>query len=169
MTTPSKAGQLDFTNQDFYIGLDVHKKQWTVTIRSGGLQLRRFSMNPSPSELHQYLTRHYPGGRYHSVYEAGFCGFWIHRELTALGIDNRVTHAADVPTADKERSRRNDKVDSVKLSRELEQGDLEAIYIPPLDFENFRSLVRRRGQIAKSVRQVKCRIKSLLHYPDFNS
>jgi hypothetical protein len=28
--------QNDFTGQDFYIGLDVHKQSWYVTIRSLG-------------------------------------------------------------------------------------------------------------------------------------
>ncbi len=163
-TTGAKETRLDFGGQDFYIGLDVHKKQWTVTIRSSKRELRTFSMNPSPSELHHYLTRHYPGGCYHSVYEAGFCGFGAHRQLVALKIDNRVTHPADVPTAHKERSRRNDKVDSRKLARELEKGDLEAIYIPSIEFECFRSLVRRRNQTAKSLRQIKNRIKGFLHY-----
>ena len=32
------------------------------------------------------------------MYEAGFCGFWIHERLTALGIDNIVVNPADVPT-----------------------------------------------------------------------
>ncbi len=162
--TGIKETTLDFRGQDFYIGLDVHKKQWTVTIRLGGLVLRTFSMDPSAQTLYQYLTRNYPGGQYHSVYEAGFCGFGIHRHLVTLGIDNRVTHAADVPTAHKERTRRNDTVDSRKLARELENGDLTAIHIPSIEQECFRSLVRRRNQVAKSLRQVKCRIKSLLHY-----
>ena len=33
---------------------------------------------------------------YHSVYEAGFCGFWIHWELTNLGIHNIVVNPAIV-------------------------------------------------------------------------
>ena len=71
--------QGNFTGQTFFIGLDVHKKQWTVTIRTQELALTTFPMNPSPEELHRYLQRHYPGGVHKSVYEAGFCGFWIHK------------------------------------------------------------------------------------------
>ena len=41
-----------------------------------------------------YLLRPdvYKRQEYHSVYEAGFCGFWIHERLTALGIDNIVVN-----------------------------------------------------------------------------
>ena len=93
--------EIDFGSQFFYIGIDVHKKRWIVTIRSNGMELRTFSMNPSPEELTRYLERNYPGGRYCSVYEAGFCGFWIHCRLEELGVRNMVVHAADIPITDK--------------------------------------------------------------------
>ena len=162
--TGSKETPIDYSGQAIFIGIDVHKKQWTITLRTGGLVLRTFSMNPSPAELHRYLTRHYPGGCYHSVYEAGFSGFWAHRELVALGIDNRVTHAADVPTSHKDRDRRNDRIDSRKLAAQLEQGGLRANYIPGLEQDCFRSLSRQRFQLTSNLQRVKCRIKSLLNY-----
>jgi len=44
----SSKSPLNFDGQKFFIGLDVHKKNWTVTIRSLGIELTTFSMNPSP-------------------------------------------------------------------------------------------------------------------------
>jgi transposase len=32
----------------------------------------------------------------HSSYEAGRDGFWLHRHLIALGIDNSVVHSASI-------------------------------------------------------------------------
>ena len=55
----------------------------------------RYTMDPSPEQLAKFLKTHYPDGIYHSVYEAGFCGYWIHRRLLELGIDNIVVNAAD--------------------------------------------------------------------------
>lgn len=43
--------KLDFSGQEFYIGIDVHKKNWTSTIRSNQMELKTFSMNPSPEDL----------------------------------------------------------------------------------------------------------------------
>ena len=40
-------------------------------------------------------------------------------------------NAADVPTSGKERANKNDTVDSRKLARELANGSLEPIYVPP--------------------------------------
>ena len=64
------------------------------------------------------------------MYEAGFCGFWIHERLTALGIDNIVVNPADVPTKSSEKLRKSDAVDSGKLARSLRANELKGIYTP---------------------------------------
>lgn len=155
--------QLNFNDQDFYIGLDVHKKSWSVTIRTNEIELKTFSMNPNPLELQKYMKKNYPGGIYHSVYESGFSGFWIHRELEKLGFNSMVTNAADVPTSHKEKARKTDPVDSRKLSRELENGSLEAIYVPDEFHEQLRAISRLRLITSRNQTRVKNRIKSLLN------
>ncbi len=35
---------IDFSGQKFYVGLDVHKKSWAVTVRSLGRQVAHFTM-----------------------------------------------------------------------------------------------------------------------------
>jgi transposase len=154
---------LDFTDYKLYIGIDVHLNQWTVTIRLRDLELRTFSMNPSPQKLMEHLKKNYPNADYYSTYEAGFCGFWAHRELTKLGIKNIVVNPADVPTTHKEKTQKRDKRDSRKLARELADGSLEAIYIPTKQQESLRLLSRLILQISKRTKQVKCRIKQFLH------
>ena len=62
---------LNFINQHFYVGIDVHKNRWSVTIRSNNLTLKSFSMNPSPDQLKKYLESNYPKAIYHIVYEIG--------------------------------------------------------------------------------------------------
>lgn len=156
--------QINFENQNFFIGLDTHLTNWKVTVRSNGIELKTMSMDPSPQQLCKYMHRNYPGGIYNSVYEAGFCGFWIHRELANLGFNNIVINPADVPTKHKEKKYKRDKVDSRKLARELENGSLEAIYIPDESIEHLRALHRLRYQIVKSKTRIKNRIKSLLHF-----
>lgn len=151
-----------YAGTTFFIGLDVHKKSWVVTIRHLGQHVWTFSMDPSPKKLLEKLRRDYPGGRYKSVYEAGFSGFWIHRALEKCGIENIVINPADVPTTHKERRRKSDKVDSRKLARELENGSLKAIYVPSRQDENIRSLYRIRKQTVEQQTAAKQRIKSYL-------
>ena len=76
---------LDFTGQNIYAGIDVHKKSWQVSIYSEVLYHKTFSQPPKPEVLYHYLEKHFPKGTYYSVYEAGFCGFWIHDRLQSLG------------------------------------------------------------------------------------
>jgi len=154
----------EFNNQEFYLGIDVHKKNWTVTIRSSGIVMKTFSMNPKPKEISQYMQKHYPGGKYHSVYEAGFTGYWIHRELISYGFNNIIAAPTEIPTSWKEKENKRDPVDSRKLARELENGSLEGIYIPSLLNQEIRSLVRLRSQIIKSQSRLKNQIKSYLNF-----
>ena len=159
-----KNNKLNFTGQRIYIGLDVHKKSWTVTIYFQGIILRTLSMVPSPEGLVKYLHKNYPNATYISVYEAGFCGYWIDRKLRALGINNIIVNPADIPTKQKEKRHKTDKVDSKKLARELSNNNLEGIYIPSEENESIRALSRLRRQITKDQVRLKCRIKSLLHF-----
>jgi transposase len=156
--------ELDFSNQIIFIGIDVHKKSWTITINISGQQIKTFSMNPDPKELSLYVKKNYPGGIYCSVYEAGFCGYWIDRQLQSLGIKNMVVNPADVPTSNKEKTRKTDSIDSRKLARELSGNYLAGIYIPSEEQEAERILSRLRIQLTKDQTRVKNRIKSLLNF-----
>jgi transposase len=155
--------KLNFKGQPFYIGLDVHLRNWAVTIRNNDLTLKTFSMDPRPDLLLSHLNRNYPGGKYFSVYEAGFCGFWIHRALNDMGIENIVINPADVPTTHKEKHRRRDPVDSSKLSRELANQSLKPIYVPDLFHEELRSLCRLYHRCVSHQTRLKNRIRSFLY------
>ena len=154
---------ISYKGQHFFVGLDVHKKNWKVTIRINKTTIKRYTMDPSPEQLAKFLKTHYPDGIYHSVYEAGFCGYWIHRHLVELGIDNIVVNAADIPTSHKEKDRRDDKIDSAKLARELENGSLKGIYIPSRYQQSLRSISRLRYQHRNHATRIKNRIKMFLH------
>lgn len=154
---------ISFTGSHFYVGFDAHLKNWKVTTRFNSMELKTFSMNPSPVELVNYLKKNYPGGIYHIVYEAGFCGFWALRKFRELGVDCIVVNPADVPTSNKEKVNKNDPIDSRKLARELENKSLKGIYIPDIFHEELRHLMRLRFRIVQSQTRVKNRIKGLLH------
>ncbi len=158
----TQVNTLNFNSQSFYLGLDVHKRQWTVTIRSNRMELKTFSMDPSAEKLYNYMQKNYPGGKYLTVYEAGFCGYNINRELESYGFNSIITAPTDVPTTNKEKNEKRDPVDSRKLARELENGSLKSIYIPNQLHQELRSIVRQRFQLMKKQVRVKNQIKSYL-------
>lgn len=154
---------LSFKNNTFFVGIDTHLKSWKVTIRNSGLELKTFSMNPSPTELFIYLTKHYPDGIFNIVYEAGFCGFWPLRKFKELGLNCIVVNPADIPSSNKEKVVKTDPTDSRKLARELENNSLKPIYIPDVYAEQLRSLMRLRFQLVQNQTRIKNRIKMLLY------
>lgn len=156
--------QLDYSGQHIYVGLDVHKKKWNVTILTQEIEHRRFTMPPEAHVLGQYLRRYFPGASYDSVYEAGFCGFSVHRALCDEGIDSMVVNAADVPTTDKQKRRKSDPVDSRKLATERRNGSLTPLYVPSLVAQQDRTLVRLRHALVKKQTRCKNQIKGLLSY-----
>ena len=157
MTSPN------FKNVNFFIGIDTHLNSWSVTIRSAGIHLKTFSMNPSASELYKYLNKHYTDGSFKLAYEAGFAGFSPHRKLKELGLNSIVVNPADIPSTGKEKSIKTDPTDSRKLARELENGSLKPIYVPDIYYEELRSLMRLRFRHVQTQTRIKNRIKGLLH------
>ena len=156
--------KIDFSGKDLFIGLDVHKKSWSVTIVIDGIEHRTFTQPPDPGTLNNYLQRMFPGGSYNSAYEAGFCGYGIHRELNSLGIKNIVINAADIPTSQKDKLQKRDPIDSRKIARGLENGSLHGIHVFDRGMEELRSLNRTRFYLMWDLRRSKNRIKSFLQY-----
>lgn len=157
--------RIDFSDQKIFVGIDVHRKSWRVSIHLGEVLEKTINLSPpSTTSLCEYLNRHYPNGDYLCAYEAGFCGFWVQEQLTAQGIRTMVVHPADIPTSDKERQQKDDVRDSRKIARALRNAELKGIYIPDKTQQQDRALVRRRYSIAVDRRRAMTRIKMHLHF-----
>jgi transposase len=123
---------------------------------------------PSPQKLTDYLNLHFPDKHHYCVYEAGFTGFWVQEELQALGVKTIIVNPADVPTTDKDKRTKTDKIDCKKLALGLASGFMNGIHIPPKQQQRDRSLVRQRYQYASDERRMKNRIKSHLDFFGLN-
>ena len=156
--------ELNFEGQNIFVGIDVHLRSWNVSIFTENLHHKTFNQPPKAESLSTYLKLNFPNAIYHSVYEAGFSGLHAHYELTKLGIHNIVTNPADVPTTDKEKRRKTDKVDSNKLARSLRNKELKGIYTPSQDILEDRSFIRVRSSIVKDQSRLKNRLKSMLYF-----
>lgn len=155
---------LDCVGQHLFIGLDIHKRFWTVSIVMEHTVFKTFRQPPSVGILVGYLHKHFPHASYHCVYEAGYCGYWIAEQLRARGIDCIIVNPADVPTTDKEKKHKTNNVDSRKLARSLRNGELKGIYIPSRTAQEDRSLVRSRHALVGKQTRCKNQIKSLLSF-----
>ena len=156
--------ELNFEGQNIFVGIDVHLKSWNVSIFTEYLHHKTFQQPAKVEVLSDYLKLNFLNGIYHSVYEAGFSGLWIHYKLKEFGIDNIVVNPVDVPTTGKEKMNKTDKVDSNKLGRSLRSKELHGIFTPTQETMENRSLIRVRGSIVKDMVRLKIKIKSMLHF-----
>ena len=58
-----------FENKKLFVGIDVHKKRWVVTVRTYDLELKTFSMFPSAEKLEKFLETNYKSALFHIVYD----------------------------------------------------------------------------------------------------
>jgi transposase len=155
---------IDFTGKTIYVGIDVHQKDYQVAKVCNGICLGNHRMSANADTLIEHLQSHYPGADFNCVYESCAWGFNLQRRLTATGMECMVVHAADVSTTDKERKRKTDPVDALKLPRSLAAGELKAIHVPDETIQKERNLIRFRAKLVGKITASKNQLKSLLKF-----
>ena len=55
--------QLDFSGQDVFVSLDVHKRSWQVAIMVNDMMHKTFRQMPDVTLLVTYMRRNFPGAR----------------------------------------------------------------------------------------------------------
>ena len=152
----------DYIGKTVFIGIDVHRKTYSVTAVCNGVAVKKTSMPASPEGLVTHLQKCFSGATLISAYEAGFSGFALHRILESSGIKNLVVDAASIEVAANDKVK-TDKRDSAKIAKHLAGGMLVSIRIPTALEEDWRELVRTRNQLVKDKRRASNQIKSLLY------
>lgn len=151
----------NYTNKTVYLGMDVHKKTYAVTAICEGQVVKKDTLKADPAILVAYCKKHFVGAKIESAYEAGFCGFYLHRCLEAEGIKSIVVDAAGIEVAVGDRVK-TDKRDSLKLATHLSVGRLKGIRIPSVEREDCRAVTRLRESFSRQRSRFACQLKSLL-------
>lgn len=146
--------------RDIFIGIDVHKDSWHVTIRAEGIELVTVSMQSSYHALGKLLRR-FEDCKIKIAYEAGPCGFWLYDRLMSEGIETIVVPPSLIPVESGNRVK-TDKRDSRKLARLLESNMLKRVHVLTEEERVQRELVRTRRQLIEHQCDVARQIKSKL-------
>ena len=144
------------------IGIDVHKRHYTVSCVVEGQVVKKSTMPSDPGELVKYVLKYFEGAEVRTAYEAGFSGFTLHRALEKAGIKNLVVHAASIEVAARDRVK-TDRRDSEKIAIQLESGRLRGIRVPSEEEERKRLLHRTREQLVRKSTQLKNQIRMRLY------
>lgn len=159
-----KREYINFKGQAVYVGIDVHKRQWSVSIFVDRIHHRTFTQLPDPEVLKVYLDRHFPEAIIHCAYEATRFGFWIARKLHSYGYSCLVVNPSDIPSTNQESQNKTDQIDSRKIARTLQAGLLRGSHIPSEVMEGDRQLFRYRKRLWSDLVRVKNRIKGTLAF-----
>ena len=151
----------EYNGKLIYMGIDVHKNSYSVSVICDNELIKKDKLIADPAILLKYCKQ-FKGAKIKSAYEAGFCGFHLHRFLLANHIDNIVVNPASIEINARDVVK-TDKRDSLKIASHLSQGRLSCIYIPSKNREDKRHLTRLREQIIKQKHRTASQIKSLLH------
>ena len=138
--------KISYAKKEVFIGIDVHRKSYTTCIICEKEVVFKGAMPASVEDLISLIKKRYEGAEVHTAYEAGFCGFEIHRKLEAAGINSIVVNAASIEVNARDRVK-TDKRDSLKIATQLSQDRLKGIRIPSEEEELKRTTTRTREQL----------------------
>lgn len=148
-------------DRPIYVGLDVHKKTYSVAL-----------FEPTDGVVETYICPADAGALAdqlvnldcqiaHVVYESGPTGFALARRLKRNGFSVSVIAASRIPRG-YAAAAKTDRLDAVRLANYFARDLLRPIAIPTVEQEGYRALVRRRKRIAENRSKIKQKIKSLL-------
>jgi transposase len=159
-----------------YVAFELGKKEWVLgmtagfgiepvvrTVASGDLRgvqkvlghaRARFGLSPQAVVV--------------SCYEAGRDGFWIHRALTELGLQNRVVDSSSIEVNRRARRMKTDRLDARKLVMMLvrvcsgERDVWHEVRVPSVEDEAARHVSRERTALTKEQTRLSNQITSYL-------
>ena len=142
-----------------FIGLDVHKASISVAVAQGvrGGEVRHLGSVPNRPDHIRKLAEKLAsaGAQLHFCYEAGPCGYGLHRQIVEMGHDCSVIAPSLIPVKAGDRVK-TDRRDAVMLAKLHRAGELTAVWVPDAAHEAMRDLVRARAtamRVAGKARQ----------------
>ena len=146
-----------------FIGMDVHKDTIVVAVTTAGDTGKATPYGTFPNSavaLEKLIKRlrQAGSGSLKFCYEAGPCGYGVHRTLTRLGEECMVVAPSMIPRKSGDRQK-NDKPDADGLAVLHRGGLLTAVWVPD---EAMRDLIRSRLAAVRAVRTARQQLSAFL-------
>lgn len=129
-----------------YVGMDVHKETIAVSVApSNAAEVRYVGEIANTPQAIEKLVKQLrkDSADLKFCYEAGPCGYGIHRQLMDLGWQCQVVAPSLIPKKAGDRVK-TDRRDSLMLARLYRAGELTAVWVPDGAQEALRDLTRAR-------------------------
>ena len=169
MTTTNTTGTL-------YVALELGCDKWVLASTTQAAQRPRFrtiaarNLNALREEIAKAKSRFglAADAPVCTCYEAGRDGFWLHRALSALGINTIVVDASSIEVNRRHKHVKSDPVDAAKLVNMLcryhagERKVWSVVNVPSVQDEDHRQLHRGLKDLQRQRTECSNRIKGLL-------
>jgi len=135
-----------------FVGVDLHQDSVTLAVLPDEAQECSLveTMANEPARLRRFFDRVAKKGKVRACYEAGGCGFVLHRALSSWGVKCDVIAPSLIPKRAGDRVK-TDRRDAVRLARLYRAGELTPVRVPSEAEERTRSLVRCRGALTREM------------------
>jgi transposase len=146
-----------------FVGLDVHKDSIAVAHAQGpDPPVFLGEIGTRQADLAKLIRRlQAKTSKLVFAYEAGPCGYILHRDLTGQGFDCHVVAPSLIPKKPGDKVK-TDRRNAVDLARLLRSGDLTRVYVPTVEDEAIRDLCRARDVARLTLKNAKLRLKAFL-------
>ena len=148
-----------------YVGLDIHKDTIAVALAEAGKrsEVREYGkITNSPAAVKALVAKLGRGSHeLRFCYEAGPCGYGIHRQLSTTGHGCVVVAPSLIPRKPGDRIK-TDRRDAINLAKLHRAGELTAVWVPDRAHEAIRDLVRARLAAVRSLRQARQQLSGFL-------
>jgi transposase len=145
------------------VGLDVHKATVVAAILppTAAHPTQTVTIENSPKAIERLVQRVPADGRVVFVYEAGPCGYQVHRQIAKMGRKCVVIAPGLTPVRPGDRVK-TDRRDAEKLARLYRAGELTEIRVPTCAEEAARDLVRVREDALEDRLRARHRLSKFL-------
>jgi transposase len=154
-----------------FVGLDVHKDSIAVAYAPEERSAEVTFLGPigtRQADIDKLVRRlQSKAQRLVFAYEAGPCGYVLHRYFSRKGLHCLVVAPSLIPRKAGDRVK-TDRRDALQLARLLRSGDLTPVYVPRVEDEAIRDLTRAREDSMCNLKAAKLRLKSFLLRLGFN-
>ena len=128
----------------YHVGIDVHRRSWTIAIIHGREVLFRGAIDPRVELLVKVMEKHgVTPSNARIAYEICGCGFWLYDGLAELGFNVTLATPCQIPRVPG-RKVKTDPRDAFELATLLQGSLLRGIAIPTPDERALRDPVRTR-------------------------
>jgi len=159
-----------------YMAIEIGEREWKLAFSIGmgqrprirGIEARDLKRVEAEIRAAKARFKVSESAPVHSCYEAGREGFWPHRALVKMGVQNIVVDSASIEVSRRARRSKSDKLDAAKLCEQLirhlagEKRVWSVVRVPTVAQEDQRQLQRELMTAKRDRGRAVVRVKALL-------